>query len=117
MVKIMLDSMPQQHKEVVSGGNVGLARGGQSQLLQQGGDGGWSQASPREDSTSYPSECILWCTIALGALVQGCSSEFVSPPHAGYEADICLCGSPTPAGAHVGQTYEYGTYGLPVYTL
>lgn len=102
MVKIMLGSMPQQCKETVSDGKVGLARGGHSQLLQQGGDGGWSQTWPLQDSTSYPSECILWCTIALGALVQGCSSEFVSYPLLGTKliaASIVHLHYP---GTHVG---------------
>ncbi|CAM9274390.1 unnamed protein product, partial [Laminaria digitata] len=40
--------------------------------------GGWGQALARQDSTSCPSKCILWCAVALGALVQGCSLEFVT---------------------------------------
>lgn len=94
MVKIMLGSMPQQREESIRDGRGGLAGGGQSSGLRQGGDGGWSQTLACQDSTSHPSECILWCTIALGALVQGCSSEFVSYPPPGYEADCCRCTLP-----------------------
>ena len=78
MVKIMLSSMPQQRQEKVRVGEDGLAAGERARMIQQGEDGITSQTLASQEGTDYPSECILWCTIALGALVQGCSSEFVS---------------------------------------
>lgn len=94
MVKIMLGSMPQEREEIFRDGGGGLAGGGQSPDQRQGWHGGWSQTLASQDSTGHPSECILWCTIALGALVQGCSSEFVSYPPPAHETDCCRCTLP-----------------------
>ena len=47
-----------------------------------------------EDSTDYRYKYIFWCAIALGALVQGRHSEFVSYPLFNTRADsaVVWCG-------------------------
>lgn len=78
MVKIMLGSMPQQRQEMLRAEESGLPGGEQAGLPQQGQHGGWGRVLTCQDRTDYPSKCIFWCAIALGALVQGCPSGFVS---------------------------------------
>lgn len=78
MVKIMLSSMPPQYQETVRVGQISGDGREHARLQQQGVDVGWGQTLACQEATSYAAECILWCTIALGALVQGCSSTFVS---------------------------------------
>lgn len=80
VVKIMVGSMQQQQQrqERFRIGAGGLAEGEEGDFLQEGEEGGWGQAVACQETTSCPSKCILWCAVALGALVQGCSLEFVS---------------------------------------
>lgn len=47
-------------------------------LLQEVEGGSVRQPPAHRQEEGDPSTCILWCTIALGALVQGCPLEFVS---------------------------------------
>lgn len=79
VVKIMLGSM-QQRQERFCIGAGDLAEGEEVEFLQESEKGGWGQSLACQDKTSCPSKCILWCAIALGALVQGCSLEYVSRP-------------------------------------
>ena len=75
----MLGSM-QQRQERFRIGAGDLAEGDEGEFLQESEEGGWGQSLACQDTTSCPSKCILWCAIALGALVQGCSLEYVSRP-------------------------------------
>lgn len=78
MVKILLGTVQPPENETVCGkaGSCGGRGGGD--VSQDDGQWGWEQALAHQDGAKDPSKCILWCAIALGALVQGCSLEFVS---------------------------------------
>ena len=91
MVKIMLSSMPQQRQETVRVGEISPKGVGHARFQQHGEDVGWGQTLAGQDTSSYPAECILWCTIALGALVQGCPSTFVSSTLPQNDIDSCGC--------------------------
>lgn len=78
MVTIMLGSLPRQRQERFSHGTDGTVGRAQASFPQQDQDGGWHKMLACQDRTGYPLKCIFWCTIALGALVQGCASDFVS---------------------------------------
>lgn len=80
MVNIMLGSMPQQRQKRFPVRAGGLARGEQAKFPQQGQEGGLGQMLASQENSHYPSKCIFWCAIALGALIRGCSSDFVSYP-------------------------------------
>lgn len=76
MFNVMLGSMSRKRQERVHVGGGSFA-GGQ-EVLRGGEGGGAGQALAYRPKEGDPSTCILWCTIALGALVQGCPLEFVS---------------------------------------
>ena len=80
MVNVMLNSMPQELQERLRGGAGGLAGTEQAGFPQQCQEGGGDKVLECQDRTHYPYKCIFWCAIALGALLQGCSSPFVSNP-------------------------------------
>lgn len=77
VVQIMLGPNPQQRHDGFRAGPM-LAEGEEGEFHPDGERGGGGQALAHQESTSCPSKCILWCAIALGALVQGCSLEYVS---------------------------------------
>eukprot|EP00904_Undaria_pinnatifida_P005103 jgi/Undpi1/1722/HiC_scaffold_11.g05112.m1 len=77
VVQIMLGPNPQQRHDGFRAGPM-LAEGEEGEFHPEGERGGWGQALAHQESTSCPSKCILWCAIALGALVQGCSLEYVT---------------------------------------
>lgn len=75
----MLGSLAHHRQETTRAGTGSSRAGGeQAEYPQQGHDEGWGHVLACHDRIDYPSTCIFWCAIALGALVQGRSSGFVS---------------------------------------
>ena len=78
MVDLMLSSTPKrrQHRRIVK---LGMCAGGsEGQFRGEDVDGESASASAYHDREGNSSKCFLCCAIALGALAQGCSLEFVS---------------------------------------
>ena len=85
MVNIMLGGSKVQRRHIICGVGVGNLNE-QEQIravLQHGQEGRWGQELAHEDRAENSSKCIFWAAIALGALLQGRSLAFVSPPAAG----------------------------------
>lgn len=78
MVEMMLGSTSSEGQGRLSVGTDSLTgeEGGRS--LLQANDWGRGQTPAERGGTADPSKCILWCAIAVGALMQGCPSELVS---------------------------------------
>ena len=79
MVEVMLGTGPRRGSKVLCGracSYAGEEEGGVPREVRQWG---WNQAlASSHYGAGDPSRCTFWCAIALGALVQGCSIEFVS---------------------------------------
>lgn len=80
MVKIMLDTTPQHDQDMTDGVDGSLVSLEDRGFPQKDAGLRWGQSLADQGRSNDPSRCILWCAIALGALVQGCSLEFVSRP-------------------------------------
>lgn len=81
MVNIMLGGTSVQQRYGVDGVGAGSFAGQeQSRVSQQEQTGGWGQVLAYHDRAGYSAKCIFWSAVALGALLQGRSLEFVSPP-------------------------------------
>ena len=78
MVKIMLGSRLHQRKREFRAGRSSFAEGQERDVVREIETGGAGQALAYRQQAGDASTCIFWCTIALGALVQGCPLEFVS---------------------------------------
>lgn len=81
MVNIMLGVTSVQQSYGVDGVGAGSFAGQEQRGgSQQGQKGGWGQVLAYPDRAGNASKCIFWSAIALGALLQGRSLEFVSSP-------------------------------------
>ena len=78
MVKIMLESRPHQRQQRFRAGRSNFAGGQEEEVHREMETGGAGQVLAYQQQGGDSSTCIFWCTIALGALVQGCPLEFVS---------------------------------------
>lgn len=99
MVEIMMEAAgPLKQYENKHRGNSGSAVGGDSYqgagagtLLAEGQDKGWDDASVLRDVPNNPAKCIMWCAIALGALMRGSPVKNVSRRQARAKGPIACC--------------------------
>lgn len=97
MVNIMLGDAKVPQRCDVYGVGTGLFAGQeQKRAPLRGQDGGWGQGLADHDRAENSSTCIFWSSIALGALLQGRSLMFVSPPDTGYGRKWSGLGLPSP---------------------
>lgn len=78
MVNLVLASTPQQRQEIFRAGAGDLSRREYSKFPRQGYEEDRNQMLEPQNRTQYPSKCMFWCVIALGALEQGLTSQFVN---------------------------------------
>lgn len=88
MVEIMMEAVaPRQNfqNRYPSFGNGGLAMGEEAPegaavgtRLAEGEEEGWGRTLFCRDVPDNPAKCMMWCAIALGALMRGSPVEFVS---------------------------------------
>lgn len=96
MVEIMMAAVAPRHQfqhKGASFGNDGLAMGeeayrggGAGTRLAEGEEQGWGVG----DNPDNPAKCIMWCAIALGALMGGSPVEIVSRHHAGTKSSTIM---------------------------
>lgn len=97
MVNIMLGGAEVQQSHKVCGAGTGnLAGQEQKRAPQHRQEEGWGQRLAYHDRAGNSSKCIFWSAIALGALLQGCSLAFVSPPGAGHGSECFRFGTHFP---------------------
>lgn len=95
IIEVMMGAVPppQRYKhEREHHGNGGLAMGGEAyqgaavgNRLTGGEEERWSGASVGRGVPDNPAKCIMWCAIALGALMRGSPVEFVSRHQTGIK--------------------------------
>lgn len=88
MVEIMMGAVPPQQRYEHQREHHGIgewAMGGEAfqgaaagTRLAGGDEEGWNGASVWRGVPDNPAKCIMWCAIALGALMRGSPVEFVS---------------------------------------
>lgn len=78
VVELMLGAMPPRRKERHCAQGNSLTDGKQGGHHTAGGEETYSQGGAYDEIAGDSFKCIMWCAIALGALVQGCSFDFVS---------------------------------------
>lgn len=86
MVEIMLGANLSLRQESVWVGAGSLAGGNEGGSPHKSEEWGWGQTFTDQDGLGDPPKCTLWCAIALGALLQGCPLDFVSPSLLGATA-------------------------------
>lgn len=74
----MLDAMPLQNEEKSCLQGSSLKGFKQGEYHGEGEEERGSQKAALHARAGDALKCIMWCAIALGALVQGCALDFVS---------------------------------------